>query len=782
MDTQQTRTTDLILHGHFYQPPRENPLVEIIPKQPSAKPYADWNERIYDDCYRANAFSRYLDGFGHIRDIVNNYEYISFNFGPTLLGWIEKHHPETYYKILEADTKSYQRLGHGNAIAQAYNHTILPLARKHDVETQILWGIDDFMRRFNRAPEGMWLPETAINSAVVSQLSAAGISYVILSPWQCEEVQDQNGTWKTVTGPEVPYDEPYILEGSEGGTVTAFFYHPELASSISFGHLLQDADGMYRELETIRKNDRPRLIHTATDGEIYGHHEPFGDMALAALIRKVHERDNFNLTNYGAVLERRRAHLKARLRAGEDEKGTSWSCAHGVSRWYKDCGCHTGGGEGWNQAWRTPLREAFDHLSEQMDTLFHREIKELFSDSIDPQALLNSYSSVLGEFTDIASFTSDWEAKSGITVSDKRKLAELLEGQRFKHYCFTSCGWFFSDLAGIEPRQNIQYAVRAMQLYQRLTDSDLFASVLPLLAKAKSNRRHEGSGQTIAKSFATLNGGEVEAAAYFLMNQNFAKPEDTVLSYGKYRLIAFEYLDEHDFTCEVLDTRTLKTDSIAMQVQVLPESGYQVSMRLTDTETSSHMEYEFSTVHIPPRMLDEVYTWIDHSLSRISDEELKRIASDIRHYSLLVKRGKSAPSETLYVENMGTCLRALRSLFTTPDTLPWEAKRESISHLLEFITRKGRQHEHEIVRDIFTSEINRVSNAIIGRGFSYERGSYLLELLDVAREQDIQPSITLAQEALHPHVKGPLRESYRTPLTSEVIERLRIALNFSAQP
>lgn len=779
MNSKHQHRTDLILHGHFYQPPRENPLVDIIPKQPSAKPYPDWNERIYDDCYRANAFSRYLDGYGHIRDIVNNYEYISFNFGPTLLSWVEKHHPATYRKILEADRKSLERLGHGNAIAQAYNHTILPLSNEQDARTQILWGIDDFTRRFNRQPEGMWLPETAINSMVIDLLAEAGISFVILSPWQCAKVEDGSGSMRQVDGETVPYDRAFIVEGLTGKTISAFFYHPQLASSISFGHMLRDADAMYRTLDKIALHDHPKLLHTATDGEIYGHHEPFGDMALAALIRKVHENDQFAFTNYATFLANNPATGRAILHDGEEKKGTSWSCSHGVSRWYKDCGCHTGGEEGWNQRWRTPLREAFTLLGDTVDEVYRTAIDAMFDHTVDSQTLLHDYSNVLSKHEDIETFITRWESSSGTSIQDHGKLARLLEGQRFKQYIFTSCGWFFSDISGIEPRQNIQYAVRAIDLYQPFTDIDLKKLVYPLLKQAKSNKRTEGSARTIAKSYASEVGGEAEAGAYFLMNRNFARPEDHEETYGKYRLISYRKSGEDTYVLEVIDTSTLRQDVLKMHVEADLENGYLVEMIISNKESGTTQSHTFSTAHIPPRMLDEAYTWIDHSLSRIGDEELEHIANEIRHYSFLVKNGRTAPSETLYIENMGTCLRALRSLFTTPDTLAWVQKRESISHLLEFIKRKGRQRENEIVRTIFSDEISRIAISIDEKGFSYERGSYLLEVLNVARGQDIQPVITQAQEAMHPYIKGEESQRFSTPLTVRILEDLRIALNFS---
>lgn len=773
--------TNLILHGHFYQPPRENPLVDIIPKQASAKPYTDWNERIFDDCYRANAYSRYLDGYGQIREIVNNYEYISFNFGPTLLKWIASYHPQAYNQIIEADQKSLDRLGHGNAIAQAFNHTILPLATPDDMKTQILWGIEDFKQRFQRDPEGMWLPETAINLHVIDMLAELGISFVILSPWQCKAIETDSNSTKLMQGDNVPYWEPFIITGAQGGSLAAFFYQGSLASSISFGHMLRDADAMYRTLLDIKKQDGRPLLHTATDGEIYGHHEPFGDMALAALIRKVHEGDAFQFTNYATYLASNPPRFKAYLHDGEEGKGTSWSCSHGVSRWYKDCGCQTGGEPNWNQRWRTPLREAFDLLGTEIDRIYHQKIKEMFNDCVDPQELLNSYSAVIGDFIEIEKFIEGWEKQSNCTVNDHRALAELLEGQRFKHYIFTSCGWFFSDLGGIEPKQNIHYATRAIELYKRFSEKDLLEMILPILNQAKSNKRNEGSGKTIAKSFINGIGGEAEAGAYFLMNQVFAKPEDKKISYGKYRVLAFDDKGDNTFTLELLDVNTLRQDSIHMQVEVTTDSGYSVAMQILDHQMKHTIKHTFSTAEIPPRMLDEVYTWIDHSLSRITDEELQRIATDIRHYSLLVKNTRSSPSDTLYIENMGTCLRALRSLFTTPNTLPWESKRESISHLLSFINHKGRQYEQLIVRKIFSIEIDRIASQIHLVGFSYEKASYLLAVLQVARENGIQPSITLAQEALHAHIVGSKRYQHTTPLTQTLINNLQLALNFSTE-
>ncbi|NCB02411.1 MAG: DUF3536 domain-containing protein, partial [Spirochaetia bacterium] len=502
--------TSLILHGHFYQPPRENPLVEIIPQQSSAAPAVDWNERVYSECYRTNAYSRYLDGFGHVLDIINNYEYISFNFGPTLLSWMEKLHNRTYLRILEADKKSLERLGHGNAIAQAYNHTILPLSKEEDIRIQIQWGIEDFTHRFNRSPEGMWLGETAVNKKVIDLLIEQGISYIILSPYQAAKIENNLGKMVDVRPFEVPYSEPFLVEGEKNGPISVFFYHPDLASQISFGHILQDADHMYKQLYQIKQAFRPPLIHTATDGEIYGHHEPFGDMALAALIKKIGQKEDFSLTNYATYLETHKATKKAILHKGEDDKGTSWSCSHGVSRWYKDCGCNTGALEGWNQKWRTPLREAVTYLGDTVDLLFEEQVKILTKNTIQGHDLLAPYAKVISNFIDSDTFF-DQLAQKGVKITDRNLLSRLLEGQRFKHYMFTSCGWFFNDIGGIEPKQNIQYGIECAKIYQECSETDLLKEFLSILSHAKSNRRSDGSGRAIARIIMNTPPGETEA-------------------------------------------------------------------------------------------------------------------------------------------------------------------------------------------------------------------------------------------------------------------------------
>ncbi|MDD2406833.1 MAG: DUF3536 domain-containing protein [Sphaerochaetaceae bacterium] len=764
--------TSLIIHGHFYQPPRENPEVDLIPKQPSAKPYPDWNELIYSTCYFPNSASRYLNPYRQVHRIINNYQYISFDFGPTLMTWMKANHPDVHELIIDADKNSIERLGHGNAMAQSFNHTILPLDTLSDAKMQIDWGIDDFIRRFDRDPEGLWLPETAINTKIIDLLVSAGITFIILSPWQCAAYQDEKGAWMYATSESVPYDAPFLIEGNNGTAISAFFYHPQLASDISFGHSLQDADVLYDKLLAIRKLDNPTLLHTATDGEIYGHHEPFGDMALAALIHKTEHRNDFEFTNYAAYLSKNKATRYAKLHAGEESLGTSWSCSHGVSRWYKDCGCHTGGEQGWTQLWRTPLRSAMRSLAAQIDTIYNDSIDSLFEGTIDASCLLRSYGEVLSGYTETETFLVTHLPADRQDEKTKRTVAELLAGQKFKFYSHTSCGWFFSDLGGLEPRQNITYALKAVQLYANKSNMDLLGPLLSALSQAKSNRRSDGSGQTIAKNILAKPSGIIEAAGCFLLNREVARIEDQIDRYGKFSILSFSKSVDNWIEMELRDTSTLATYRVQMTTLKIQNDGYALDVRINDvSEPESIQSMQIATSAIPARLLDEVFTWIDHSLSSLSDDEVLSIANDIKHYSMLLRGSRSTPNELYHFETMGTCLRALRSIFTTPNTLPWDEKRESVALLLEFVQRRGKAPEILAATSIFTAELDRLANEIIKSGLTESKSKYLLDILKLARDHGLDPSITLTQNAMYPALEG-----YESDY---LLNELRIHLNFA---
>ena len=563
--------TNIILHGHFYQPPREYPGTGIIPLQKSAEPYASWNEKIYRECYRPNAYSRQLTHDGRISDISNNYSRISFNFGPTLMKWLKEESEDAYSKIVEADRISAERLnGHGNAVAQTYNHTILPLDSPQDAETQLVWGLQDFYYHFNRDPEGIWLPETAINQQTVELLIKYGISFVILSPWQVDKVIFDNGKNIDFSSDSSPilWNQPFRLEG-ESGSISALFYNPELASGISFGHFLRDADTLYSSIKEYSEADGGNysLIHTATDGEIYGHHEPFGDMCLAALIQKIDNDPSLQLTNYGAFLEKHPPQATARLKAGENSRGTSWSCSHGVSRWYKDCGCSTGGKKNWNQKWRAPLRTAFEELSASLLAIYFQETKDLLLQ--DPWKILLDYGKVISGVESPGEFIQKLTLKNNSPES-REKLLCLLEGQKYRHFMFTSCGWFFADISGVEPGQNIQYALHAINLYSGFTDTNLRKQLEISLEKAESNIPKKKNGKMQLLSVLPKISGIYESAIYFALMYVYT-PDDSPHNsdYGMFHLQDFQVRDSKgkEFSVKIEDTSILKHYNCDISIQ-----------------------------------------------------------------------------------------------------------------------------------------------------------------------------------------------------------------------
>jgi len=509
----------IILHGHFYQPPREDPGSGLIEYQESAAPYANWNQRITAECYAANGSSRILDGEGAILSIQNNYSYLSFNFGPTLLSWMEKEAPDTYQRILDADRISTERLGHGNAIAQSYNHTILPLDDPEDALTQIRWGLSDFLRRFKRPAEGMWLPECAVNESTIDDLIKEKINFIILSPWQAHSLRTGNGEWESLNSNPAPSDRPFYIN-RPGGSINVFFYNPELASGISFGHLLRSREGFEKALRDVLDQSENPLVSIATDGEIYGHHEPFGDMCLSALVDHLGEESDLTFTNYAAYLDKHPPEQEVKLHPGDDRKGSSWSCTHGVGRWFRDCGCSTGGEEGWNQAWRTPLRSAFDKLRLEAKPLWTDRIEEITE--IDARKVVDSYGEVISGAVSALSFAENIIKSPDFTPEE---LLTILEGVRFLQYMYTSCGWFFSDLSGIEPIQNIHYAYRAAGLLDPDESSGLIQILQSSLSAAESNIPEKGNGSRIlTDTIIPKIKIEAAAAAIFIWRNLYMLP------------------------------------------------------------------------------------------------------------------------------------------------------------------------------------------------------------------------------------------------------------------
>ena len=481
----------ITVHAHFYQPPREDPWTGEVPEQPSAAPAHDWNERVHAESYRPNAFARIPNEDGE--RVVNNYERLSFNVGPTLLQWMEATDPETYDRIIEADRSSLARLGHGNAIAQAYHHTILPLSPLRDVRTQVRWGIADFEHRFGRFPEAMWLPETAANEDTLEVLIESGLRYTILAPNQAGYIRDDEGTWiptqEIGLDTTIPYR--YLHRDGSGRSLAIFFYDGAISRAIAFERAGESGEGFVDLFD--ERAAEGRLVHAATDGETYGHHHTFSELGLAYALFVEAEARCLEVTNYAAFLDDHPAETEVRLIPGE---GTSWSCAHGVGRWKEDCGCSTGGEEGWNQAWRGPLRRALEMVRDAADEVFDRLGSALFA---DPWAARDGYVEVVIGKTELEAFLSAI-ASGPLGGEESRQAHQLLDLQRNSMSMFTSCGWFFNDIGGIETLQVLAYAARTLDLLESLGQPGPRDAFLAVLTQADSNDAALGTGAEIFSS------------------------------------------------------------------------------------------------------------------------------------------------------------------------------------------------------------------------------------------------------------------------------------------
>ncbi len=473
------------IHGHFYQPPRENPWIEEVEFQDSAYPHHDWNERITAECYAPNTASRLLEGEGRILAIVNNYSKISFNFGPTLLAWMERHEPNTYQAILEADQLSRERFsGHGSALAQAYNHMIMPLANSRDKRTQVVWGLRDFQKRFGREPEGMWLPETAVDTETLEILAEQGIKFTILAPSQAKSFRkiEENKEWQGVEGGKIDPSTCYRCSLPSGKTVNLFFYDRPISQEVAFGKVLTCGETFAQRLMGAFSEGRnwPQLVHIATDGETYGHHHHYGDMALAFCLHSIDSSKVATLTNYGEFLEKNPPLYEVQIL-----DHSSWSCAHGVERWKNDCGCNSGMHSGWHQKWRSPLRKGLDALRDQLIPAYTREASLYLK---DPWEARDGYIQVILDRTEktIEDFLKSHSTRE-LSKEEKSRVLKLLEIQRHAMLMYTSCGWFFDEISGPETVQVIEYASMAMQRTEEILGLSLEPLFISDLEKAPSN-------------------------------------------------------------------------------------------------------------------------------------------------------------------------------------------------------------------------------------------------------------------------------------------------------
>lgn len=554
------------IHGHFYQPPRENPWLEEIELQDSAHPYHDWNERISAECYAPNAASRILDAESRIVGIVNNYAGISFNFGPTLLSWLERREPNVYRAILDADRESLKRFGgHGSAIAQVYNHLIMPLANERDKKTQIEWGVEDFIHRFGRDPEGIWLSETAADTATFEAVAEAGISFTILSPFQARRMRAVGSTeWNDAGGGAIDPRVPYLVRLPSGRSIAVFFYDGTISHEVSFGSLLRDgtqfasrlisafSDSPERaaEQDTSAEAESPappdrsaELVSIATDGETFGHHRRDGDMALAYCLYHIEKERLAEITVFGRYLE-----LHPPVHEVEIHEPSSWSCGHGVGRWRTDCGCSSGLRPDWNQRWREPLREALDRLRDSLEPLYEKAASNYLP---DPWAARGGYIRLVLDRSPESeeAFFARYAARR-LTREERLEAIRLLEMERQLLLMYTSCGWFFDEISGIETVQILQYAARAIQLARDEIGVMLEPAFLRMLARAPSNLPELGDGAAVYERYVKPSSVDLSRVAihYAISSLFESVPDRTgIYCYDAERL-AWERIPSGKFT------------------------------------------------------------------------------------------------------------------------------------------------------------------------------------------------------------------------------------------
>ncbi|MEB3359626.1 MAG: DUF3536 domain-containing protein [Synechococcales bacterium] len=572
------------VHGHFYQPPRENPYLDAIERQPSAAPFHDWNERVHFECYRPNAFARILNDRGEIIEIVNNFEYLSFNIGPTLMSWIKRHDPDVYERILEADRRSAARLdGHGNAIAQVYNHIIMPLANEHDKRTQIHWGKADFRSHFGRDPEGMWLAETAVDYATLEALVAEGIRFLILAPSQAQRCRPlptsshPHPEWIEVGGSQIDPIRPYrcFLDAKKGTDsarstrtghrpyIDIFFYDGPISRDMGFNDVLASSQHFAGRIgQAVRGDHRPaQLISVATDGETFGHHKSGAEKALAyALVHEFPE-NGWTVTNYAHYLSLNPPQWEVELKPV-----TAWSCSHGVNRWQDDCGC--GGGGLWHQKWRRPLRVALDWLRDELAQVYEQTGALLFK---DPWEARDAYIQVVGDRSaaTVQHFLATHQHHV-LTEDEQIDALRLLEMQRHTLLMYTSCGWFFDEISRPEGTQILRYAARAIELAGDVAGVQLEPEFVSRLALAPSNVDHIKHGaevyrQLVVPSRIVLD----QVAAHYAITSLFTPyaPRQQVYCYTTHQL---------DYQLQRLGPLTLAVGQIELTSDIIRDNAHLV--------------------------------------------------------------------------------------------------------------------------------------------------------------------------------------------------------------
>ena len=799
MEKDDNKKVFLTIHGHFYQPPRENPWLEAIELQDSALPFHDWNERINKECYNPNSVSKIVDSRNKILDIVNNYEHISFNFGPTLLSWMEKFAPLTYERIIKADIESVaEHGGHGNAIAQVYNHIIMPLANEHDKETQIKWGIQDFEYRFGRKPEGMWLAETAVDDDTLRLLEENGIKFTVLSPYQALKIRKEGSKeWQDVSWGNVDPARSYryYIKSAPGKFIDLFFYDGAISRSVAFDELLKDGNKFIRRIKegVSDLRDYPQLINIATDGESYGHHTKFGDMALAYILHIKAKDEGFILTNYAEYLSNYRSDFEVDIK-----QASSWSCFHGVGRWKEDCGCSTGGHPGWNQKWRKPLREALDYLRDELIKIYETEGPKYFNKDI--WEVRNNYISVIldrGSMS-VEKFQQEYFNPS-LSDEDIVKAMELLEIQRQALLMYTSCGWFFSEISGIETVQIMKYAARAMQLASRFSKKDIETKFLEILAGAKSNIQEYGTGRDIFERFvkpSIITMKQIASLwAISSLYQDF-EDEENVYCYT---------VKKHDYQkvekgnssfvvgrIEIKSRVTLKKSNLVFALMKYSSGDFHCAIKpYTDDNEFNTMKNELiKTFMLYPlteiiRALDEYFGKEYFTLKDIFIEERRKILQIL----LKDKLNKFARTyEEMYDEGKGSIYHMQSLGLTIPEEFKIAASyalsckfNDLIKHSGGFVDPSITQQATEInfeakkigvkldkspSNKIFSKKISQNLNRLT-YGLEAQQAEVVLELFDYVEKLELEVDIAEAQNLYFAKIYSHINEILEMSKTSK---------------
>jgi alpha-amylase/alpha-mannosidase (GH57 family) len=659
----------ICIHCHFYQPPRENAWLEEIEVQDSAYPYHDWNERVMAECYAPNLAARILDGQKRITQIVDNYSKISFDFGPTLLSWMVRHAPEAYRGILDADKESQRNFsGHGSAIAQAYNHMIMPLANSRDKKTQIRWGLDDFAARFGRLPESMWLPETAVDLESLDLMAQAGIKFVILAPHQARAVRPlAGGDWQDVSGSKIDPSRAYVLRTPGGNSINLFFYDGPISQAVAFENLLDNGSKFAHRLLTSFSDARtwPQLGHIATDGETYGHHHKYGEMALAYALSSIQADKSVQLTNYGEFLERNPPAWEVQI-----IENTSWSCVHGIERWRSNCGCNSGK-PGWNQEWRKPLREALDWLRDFVSPKFETLGSTLLR---DPWAARDAYIQVmLNRSPEVRERFGHEHFARELNETEQVTVWKLMELQRHAMLMYTSCGWFFDDISGIETVQVIQYAARVVQLAQQLFGDTIEQQFVEKLSAAKSNVPEKGDGAKIYEENVKPAMVDLEkVGAHYSISSLF-------LPYG-------DCTDIFSYTAKRLDYRTRAAGKFRMAVG---------QSRFTSKVTQESQVLTFCAVHFGDHEViggvekAQPSSGYEKTLDEISSSFDRADTAEVIRYMDKRFGGKTYSLRSLFRDEQRKIVRTVLSSAVTEADAAYLQMYERHAPLMRFVTTLG---------------------------------------------------------------------------------------------